>query len=258
MQNKNLQSNSYEVINCPVCECTNHQPVLSSPKELVIVQCTNCNFIFAKNIPSDEELAEYYGNNYYSINDEGIYTPHLTWHRRLKYQLFIWWITRFFPAKEKVKLLEIGCSQGDLLRELQNNPKFDACGLDFGGAPINYARSLGLNVQQGSLESMDFPSESFDLVVAIHTIEHLQNPIRTLTEIHRILKKGGLFFVVVPCISHIKAKRSGKNWKYWGKGHLWYFSTKTMALFVNKFGFDVLHLSCFYHRAHLRLLARKS
>ncbi len=39
----------------------------------------------------------------------------------------------------------------------------------------------------------------FDRVVAVHVLEHLPNLPATLKEVHRVLKPGGEFCVVIPC-----------------------------------------------------------
>ncbi len=157
-----------------------------------------------------------------------------------------------------IKLLEIGCSQGYLLDVVRHNPHFDAEGIDYAQAPIVYARSTGLKVFQSSLTGMKYPSESFDFIVALHVIEHVQNLDTTIQEIKRIMKKGGHIYIVVPCISHIKARLSGKKWKYLEPpGYLWYFTTKSFRLFLEKHGFIEKFATCMSHRAHLRILAVK-
>ena len=47
-------------------------------------------------------------------------------------------------------------------------------------------------------ESLPFASESFDLVLCHHVLEHIENPCRTLAEISRVLKSSGRFYVAVP------------------------------------------------------------
>src|SRR3989338_2350990 len=115
-----------------------------------------------------------------------------------------------------------------------------------------------LNVLEGILESHNFSSGSFDVVVALHVIEHLHDPIRTLTEINRLLSEGGMLITIVPCVTHIKARLAGIKWKYFGPpSHLWYFSPRTFALLLEKTGFAPVYSSCFYNRAHLKTIARK-
>ena len=46
---------------------------------------------------------------------------------------------------------------------------------------------------------MDFQKDYFDRVLAIHVLEHLDNLPVTLGEVHRILRPGGKFSVIIPC-----------------------------------------------------------
>jgi len=48
-------------------------------------------------------------------------------------------------------------------------------------------------------KEMDFPDNYFDRVLAIHVLEHLDNLPVTLREVHRILRRGGKFSVIIPC-----------------------------------------------------------
>ncbi len=44
-----------------------------------------------------------------------------------------------------------------------------------------------------------FKSNFFDRVIAIHVLEHLPNLPKALFEINRIIKKNGIFQVIIPC-----------------------------------------------------------
>lgn len=44
-----------------------------------------------------------------------------------------------------------------------------------------------------------FENNFFDRIIAIHVLEHLPNLPHTLLEVSRVLKKDGLFQVVIPC-----------------------------------------------------------
>lgn len=46
-----------------------------------------------------------------------------------------------------------------------------------------------------------FPDNSFDIVIAEHVVEHLQDVVRTVEEVHRILRPGGVWYVEVPHFS---------------------------------------------------------
>lgn len=46
-----------------------------------------------------------------------------------------------------------------------------------------------------------FPDHAFDLIEAVHIIEHLDRPFRAMRELHRILKPGGTLHMKVPHFS---------------------------------------------------------
>jgi len=45
---------------------------------------------------------------------------------------------------------------------------------------------------------MPFEDDSFDLVVCQAVLEHIENPLKVISEIKRVLKKNGLFYCTVP------------------------------------------------------------
>jgi len=49
-----------------------------------------------------------------------------------------------------------------------------------------------------SAERLEFPSKSFDAVLAIEVLEHIEGLDASVEEIHRVLKPGGLLYVSAP------------------------------------------------------------
>lgn len=56
----------------------------------------------------------------------------------------------------------------------------------------------GRQFVQGDVYSLPFPDGSFDTIVSLETIEHLDNPARALAEFKRVLAPDGLFLGSVP------------------------------------------------------------
>lgn len=54
------------------------------------------------------------------------------------------------------------------------------------------------DVQKVDILDMTFESESFDLLVANHVLEHVDDDIKALTEIYRVLKVGGIAILQTP------------------------------------------------------------
>lgn len=237
---------------CPACLSEDTEPKFQY-ESYDLDSCKTCGHMFVRQAPSMDELAEFYGQLY----EEAVGIKSKRKNRRLKYWAFSQYLKTV--SKEKpIRLLEIGCNEGDLLSTVKNSKRFDAEGIDYSKPVVEYAQSLGLKAVQKDLFEMEYPDDTFDVVVAIHVVEHMQSPEATLTEILRILKPGGAFFAVMPCVSHYKAKRAGQNWKYINPPHhLWYFSTQSYKAFLKRLGFKVQYVSCLYHRAHLRAIGRK-
>lgn len=51
-----------------------------------------------------------------------------------------------------------------------------------------------LNAHLVDLKTSNLPSEAFDMVTAMDVFEHLVNPVETVRELWRVLKKGGFLF----------------------------------------------------------------
>ena len=83
-----------------------------------------------------------------------------------------------FSKYLKGKVLEAGCGDGQRMIELR------AKGIDVYGFDVN--PSLG--VPQGSIEAIDSPDNSFDVVYSVDVLEHLDNPLKALSEVFRVSK----------------------------------------------------------------------
>jgi SAM-dependent methyltransferase len=93
-------------------------------------------------------------------------------------------------------LLDIGCGTGDLWRHLSDRftryVGIDA--LRYEGFPAN-EEFIEANIDRPPLP---FPDESADVVAAVETIEHLENPRAFFRELRRLIKPGGWVIVTTP------------------------------------------------------------
>ena len=48
------------------------------------------------------------------------------------------------------------------------------------------------------IQNLQFEKETFDVVVCNAILEHVENPVQAVHEMHRVLKNGGLIWVEVP------------------------------------------------------------
>ncbi len=247
-------NNAYTNYACPIC---GGEGIFWHKIDIhELNRCVSCGFVYVRNILSVSELANMYEHAY---KNNGTYRETIISRgRKLKYRT-LGRLIQFIARQSKIKLLDIGCGEGRFLEELSHNKHFEAEGIDYSQDTVEYARSKGLKVIQSSLEDIQFPPETFDFMTAFHVIEHVHRLDNTIQEIRRVMKKGGHIWIVVPCISHIKARVAGKKWTYLHPPtHYWFFTTNAMKLLLKKHGFIVKIASCISNRDHLTVLAKKA
>jgi SAM-dependent methyltransferase len=109
------------------------------------------------------------------------------------------WLQSHLPQKQELRLLDLGCGNGALLKEL--SPRIAmGCGLDESKQMIGFARQEHAGLQNISFESLEgpvipYPDQSFDVVVSLLSFRYLDwDPI--LEEIKRVLRPDGTFLVI--------------------------------------------------------------
>lgn len=112
------------------------------------------------------------------------------------------------------RILEGGCGRANKVKALADSG-FDAVGIDFAEESVRQARLEypGLDVREGDVRSLPFPSGHFDGYWSIGVIEHFWTGYDAiLAEAYRVLRPGRLLFLTAPWLSPYrrhKAKRGG-------------------------------------------------
>lgn len=95
------------------------------------------------------------------------------------------------------RILDVGCGTGANLEMLAQFG--EAAGVDVSTEALDFCRERGLrNVRQGEAEHLPYEDASFDLVTGLDVVEHLDDDLAGLREMHRVLRPGGRIFLFVP------------------------------------------------------------
>jgi SAM-dependent methyltransferase len=135
------------------------------------------------------------------------------------------------------RVLDIGCATGALLDQLRRQG-WDTTGVEISPSHEYARRERSLDVRNLPLEACAFPPESFNLVLASHLIEHLNDPAGFTAEVHRVLAPGGYFLVTTPNIAGFQARLFGGRWRSAIFDHLYLFSTATLSRLLRSKGFE--------------------
>jgi O-antigen biosynthesis protein len=73
---------------------------------------------------------------------------------------------------------------------------------------------------------------SVGVLNASHVLEHLQDPVRSMREIHRVLHHGGWAFIDVPSTDGRGAWQDPTHVSYWNQNSFWYYTQKQQADFI--------------------------
>ena len=254
--------------NCPICSqhgkpaYTGKDLLMGIPGEYHYSECTACGAIFQTPMPTPEEIATFYPEEYepYKPGRSKEKNPLEKAILRVKYGYthledalpdWLGRLTSYILYRDSTtfttdgKLLDIGCGGGKYLQSMQRLG-WSAEGVEFNSSAVQTCRDMGLTVFQGKLSEARFPDNTFDVVTARHVIEHIPCPNPFAKEIFRILKPGGLMILRTPNSKALGRSWFGINWFANDiPRHLILFSPSNLSLMAESIGFNHLKTETF-------------
>ncbi len=222
---------------CDLCGGTDFELVSSLDRhgeKLDTGVCTQCGLVAHMQIPSEEELHQFYSEDYRQ-DYHGELTPS---HRRVMrawnngQRIFGQLQPHLMSGK---RLLEVGAGIGCTVKVFELNG-WQAQGIDPNVGFLNYSREhLHSPISVGSL--YDLPKqEAYDVVLLIHVIEHFRSPKRALQHIRQMLPTGGRFYVECPNLGAPFATQS----RMFHFGHIHNFTPQTLQGMAELCGFRLI------------------
>lgn len=183
---------------CPICDGNERTTHVEYP-ELRFSRCSVCGLVFK----SEERpgLARGYGAGYFV--DGGAQYLKRWAHRVAKCRRQLLMCLEFAPHAQSS--LDVGCSAGYVLAAA-DSLGLRPTGIDYASYAAKLGRERGFRTAAASLTELPFRDQSFDIVTAKHTLEHVRTPKQALSEIARVLKPGGVALIVVPDVDYRRPK----------------------------------------------------
>jgi 2-polyprenyl-3-methyl-5-hydroxy-6-metoxy-1,4-benzoquinol methylase len=166
---------------------------------LVYYQCEGCGLIFQSLAESQAVDPTFYEETYRQIYQQSeAPTAKDLWVQQQRADYLLGFLRSQNRANPQ-RILDIGASAGVLLQTIQKEIGCEAVGVEPGIAYRAHAEQRGLRMFPSIEELIDGMPERFDLVSMLHVLEHLPDPIGTLTIIRkRLLSEKGALLVEVP------------------------------------------------------------
>ena len=201
-----------------------------------LVRCLRCGLVYTNPIAGIDEIYKQYlqlEDELYVAEEKG---------RRIAAKFILKKILKY---KSGGRLLEIGCAAGFLLDEAKRSG-WDVYGVDPSKWLLNFAdQKFGLKLICGLLEDATFAPNYFDVIILSDVLEHFINPKEELERLRGMLKSGGVLYISTPDIDSIMSRVFKAKW--WGiqKGHLYYFSKRTLSNLLDVCGFKPVGYSSY-------------
>ncbi|HLC06290.1 MAG TPA: class I SAM-dependent methyltransferase [Anaerolineales bacterium] len=150
--------------------------------------------------------------------------------------------------------LDLGSSSGALLEAVRDRFRCEGVGIEPGESYRRYSLARGLRVLPDLTDAIDVAEEPFDLVTAMHVLEHLPDPLKTLAQLRtRHMKPGAFLLVEVPNLAEHPCLEIA---------HVQAFAASSLKDAVRRAGFQVVWTRCHggvrspILRLYITLLAR--
>jgi 2-polyprenyl-3-methyl-5-hydroxy-6-metoxy-1,4-benzoquinol methylase len=238
---------------CPLCGSQRFRPVFEPIKK-----CLGCGFCLVNPLGEfrgESETEEYFLNDYLPLqlaNRENSLAE-----RRAHINA----ISRYFRLPHHPRHLDVGCALGSMLEEAKA-AGWDPAGVETSEFAARYAAEhSGCPVYAGTLQKAALPSESFDVVTLMDVIEHVPYPLDLMGEIYRVLRPGGVVFIVTPNFASFFVRLYGRTaYGVWPEHHVVYFQPSTMQRLLRDVGFAriIIGSKDFYGDNLRRLLRREA
>jgi len=215
------------------------------------VICIKCDFVFNNSYITNS--TEFYGDQF---GKDRWGDPEKSFINRTSLDAFTWKRFSFLIKtldknfSEIETILEIGCGDGCNLWPYQLIGK-SVVGCDLSLPFLEVSQTKGLNLILGDADSIKTQS-NFDLILLIHSFEHIMDMDATVQSTYKRLKDGGFVFVEVPGIinwnqpkkgllSDMGLKSSNNFLKYLQFEHNYHFSLEHLKTVWERNGFELVY-----------------
>ena len=142
-------------------------------------------------------------------------------------------VVAMLDLKPNMKFLDIGCGTGLALyhaaRRIDNHGAFYSIDLSskmIEKAKENFIGNENFHLIRANSEAIPLDDNFFDVIMSTNSFHHYLHPDKALTEIYRILKPGGKFYLEDPPADYLLARIADKIGRLLEPGHVKMYSTK--------------------------------
>ena len=170
-------------------------------------QCRKCGTLVSQKVlpenqftVSDDET-DFYGKQYWlKHQDQDFGFPDI--YKRSRNDMIernLHWLRVLLKyALPPAQVLEVGCGHGSFVALMQQ-AGYKATGVELSPWVVDYAKkTFNIDVRIGPVESLGLSHGSFDVIVLMDVLEHLSDPVATISHCINLLKDNGFLLIQTP------------------------------------------------------------
>jgi len=147
-----------------------------------------------------------------------------------------------FETVKGKKLLDIGAATGFFARIAQDFG-FNAEGIEISKWAAQEGRKKGLKIHHGTVDTIQFLENSFDVITLFDVLEHISEPDKFLEKIFLILKQDGVLVINTPDAKSVWSRILGRRWQaYIPPEHLILYNKNNIEFFLKRHKFKILKI----------------
>jgi 2-polyprenyl-3-methyl-5-hydroxy-6-metoxy-1,4-benzoquinol methylase len=226
---------SVDLEECPLCRSKIQNQMYKDFQDNNYVKCSDCTLVFQNPRVLTEYEDSYWEKSFDPDGNERILMNERDEYLRNRFVLDLKFLKKIKPGK----ILDAGAGFGFFLSALSS--EWEKHALELSDFCVDYMKNHYPEIQSKSqlLEEADYPDNTFDVIYSHHVMEHVENPIKVMESMSRMLKPGGLMIVGVPNIESFVAKRFKGNYRLLGSPHILMWSKKTLTKLLSLNGLNV-------------------
>jgi SAM-dependent methyltransferase len=238
---------------CPLCGSTRRREVYPStipPDRLytldeysydvlpdghhAIVRCTDCGLHYACPRDSTDVLAQIYAGGRVASYLRETKGKLASFRREARF------LSQLCGAGGE--LLEIGCATGLFLRAAAE-VGFSVQGCDpWREAAAIAQEEFNERVAGNTFNAANYESRHFSVIVLWDSVEHIEDPVRLIRDIHGLLIPGGWLALSTPNFDSLSRLILKSRWQFFERPHLTFFSPSTIARLLRGAGFSDIRI----------------
>ena len=199
--------------------------------------CAECGFVRVCVPFGDKEISGYYACHSLHASLGGVGNGGSTVEDFMRYEHYLAILGTV--TDQATSIADVGCAKGGLLNYIKEHSRAGKrlLGIDVDRAALDSL--AGIDAVHGNALSLDLDSESLDLALYINVIEHVMDVDRVLSEMRRVVVKGGYVLIEVPDAAGYSAARVHDFYWIGIKEHVNHFTPAALCRLLDRHGIEV-------------------